>query len=138
LVFALLLFSNLISLITSPTKLKVVKKPPTKQKSLQSFFHLYSQISINMASFAPPTEFAAADTNGEAAAPAAAAVAGEQKPQRERRQHTPPEELYDLTKPIPKVRFLTMHFICECYILHDVIPLCSTLSYDAVFSLNTA
>ena len=40
--------------------------------------------------------------NGEAAAAAPAGT--EQKAQRERRKHTPPEELYDLTKPIPKVR----------------------------------
>ncbi len=47
----------------------------------------------------PPTDAAPSADN-------AAPAVGEQKPQRERRQHTPPEELYDLTKPIPKVRDL--------------------------------
>lgn len=32
----------------------------------------------------------------------ASAMDGEKKPQRERRQHTPPEELYDLSQPIPR------------------------------------
>ncbi len=39
-----------------------------------------------------------------------AMVDGEKKPQRERRQHTPPEELYDLSQPIPKV--------CNCFLLN--------------------
>jgi len=51
-----------------------------------------------MATESTPVQTDAAITNGESAA----APVGEQKPQRERRQHTPPEELYDLTKPIPK------------------------------------
>lgn len=54
-----------------------------------------------MATESPPPLIDAAVANGEAAVPATT-TAGEQKPQRERRQHTPPEELYDLSKPIPK------------------------------------
>ena len=56
-----------------------------------------------MATESTPPQTDAVVSNGEAAVPATT-TAGEQKPQRERRQHTPPEELYDLSKPIPKVR----------------------------------
>lgn len=48
-----------------------------------------------MASESTPVQTDTTVTDGEAAAPAS----GESKP---KRQHTPPEELYDLTKPIPK------------------------------------
>ena len=59
-----------------------------------------------MAESTPPQPDVAV-TNGEPA------LGTEQKPQRERRQHTPPEELYDLTKPIPKVRDKTLSFSGE-------------------------
>ena len=60
-----------------------------------------------MATEASTPQTDAAVPTEEKAAPAV----GEQKPQRERRQHTPPEELYDLTQPIPRVR--DPHFLRE-------------------------
>ena len=59
------------------------------------------------------TESTPPQTDAATPADSAAPAVGEQKPQRERRQHTPPEELYDLTKPIPKVRDLYLCATCE-------------------------
>lgn len=74
-----------------------------------------------------PSE-AAPIINGEGAGVPAGT---EGRPQRERRKHTPPEELYDLTKPIPKESKPEQ-------VAHDTQIEAITSSIDALKDLKTA